>query len=97
VEPLDALSYATFRDRVGEVFTVSTSGVALALEAVEDMGAGAGVRANGAFSLVFRGPSEPLLPQGIHELEHDELATCGLFLVPLSRDDSGCRYEAAFN
>ena len=49
------------------------------------------------FSLVFRGPMTPALPQGIHELEHATLGKLQLFLVPLGPDDSGMRYEAVFN
>jgi hypothetical protein len=59
----------------------------------EPAGAGA-LRA--PFSLVFRGPLEPLLPQGIHRLEHDALGELDLFLVPIGPDEAGTRYEAVF-
>ena len=48
------------------------------------------------FSLVFRGPSEPVLPQRIHPLSHPVLGAFELFLVPIGPDAGGMRYEAVF-
>lgn len=48
------------------------------------------------FSLVFRGPPEGVLPQGLYPLEHPELGALEIFLVPFSRADDGVRYEAVF-
>jgi hypothetical protein len=44
------------------------------------------------FSLVFRGPPQPLLPQRIYRLEHPELGAFELFLVPIAP----ATYEAVF-
>ncbi|MCP4164319.1 MAG: hypothetical protein GY759_00305 [Chloroflexi bacterium] len=49
-----------------------------------------------AFSLIFRGPEEPVLAQQICPLEHDEMGMLSLFLVPLGLDGQGMRYEAVF-
>ena len=49
------------------------------------------------FSIVFRGPKEPFLGQGIQRLEHDDLQSIDLFLVPIGRNESGTEYEAVFN
>jgi len=49
------------------------------------------------FSIVFQGPMEPFLGQGIQRLEHEELKSIDLFLVPVGRDESGTSYEAVFN
>jgi len=49
------------------------------------------------FSLLFNGPLDPVLTQGMHDLEHPEHPLRGLFLVPVSRDDEGCQYEAIFS
>ena len=44
------------------------------------------------FSLVFeRGPSPPL-PQRIYRIEHEDVGTLEIFLVPIAID----RYEAVF-
>ncbi len=49
------------------------------------------------FSLLFRGPREPQLPQQIYPVEHDRLGRFDLFIVPVKRDANGLYYEAVFN
>ncbi len=48
------------------------------------------------FSLLFIGPSEPLLEQQIHTLHHEKLGELSLFLVPLGPGSGGFQYEAVF-
>ncbi|MEP7336636.1 MAG: hypothetical protein ABI977_02635 [Acidobacteriota bacterium] len=49
------------------------------------------------FTLSFLAPLEAPAQQGIYQIEHEQLGTGGLFLVPTSRDESGLCYEAVFN
>ncbi len=49
------------------------------------------------FSIIFRGPKDPSLPQGIYDIEHDKMGIPGLFLVPIGPDNDGMLYEAVFN
>jgi hypothetical protein len=49
------------------------------------------------FSLFLQGPAEVLLPQNTYTLEHDEMGTHELFMVPVARNDQGFRYEIVFN
>jgi hypothetical protein len=49
------------------------------------------------FSLYFNGPATPFLPQMLYTLNHDQMGEVEVFLVPLSRDEQGFRYEAVFN
>ncbi len=49
------------------------------------------------FSVIFRGPNDQFLGQGTRRLEHDELKSLDLFLVPIGRDEAGSYYEAVFN
>lgn len=48
------------------------------------------------FSLIFRGEPEPVHPQRIYAMEHDDLGSFELFLVPIGPDELGQRYEAVF-
>ena len=50
-----------------------------------------------AYSILFRGPSEPVLPQASYRLEHEELGQFIIFLVNVGPDDSGTLYDATFN
>lgn len=49
------------------------------------------------FSAFFLGPSETSLRQASYPIEHEGMGNFELFLVPVSRDDKGYRYEAVFN
>jgi hypothetical protein len=53
------------------------------------------------FSVIFLGPTRPILPQAIYPVEHPAFGRLEIFLVPIGPDpmkkQSGMRYEAAFN
>ena len=49
------------------------------------------------FSAFFRGPGDRYLQQKIYSLEHEQMGAFELFLVPVSQDQDGFRYEAVFN
>jgi hypothetical protein len=49
------------------------------------------------FSLLFRAPQDEPIQQGTYWLEHDQLGSGELFLVPVSKDDNGVCYQAVFN
>ena len=49
------------------------------------------------FSIFFTGPPETRLPQRVYALHHEIMGECEIFLVPISGDAQGFRYEAVFN
>jgi hypothetical protein len=49
------------------------------------------------FTLTFRGPREPVLPQGTYAFAHEELGTVEIFVVPVASNEDGTTYEAVFN
>jgi hypothetical protein len=49
------------------------------------------------FSIVFRGSPEDCLQQSTYQLEHEQMGTLDLFLVPIGQDEQGYCYEAVFN
>jgi hypothetical protein len=49
------------------------------------------------FSLIFRGPNSPFVPQGTYRLIHQKLGEMTIFLVPIGVDGAGMQYEAVFN
>ena len=49
------------------------------------------------FSVFFTGSLEFLLPQAIYRLAHPRMGEFELFLVPISQDENGFRYEAVYN
>ncbi|HKB65155.1 MAG TPA: hypothetical protein VKC61_04815 [Pyrinomonadaceae bacterium] len=52
---------------------------------------------NEEFAIVFRGPKEAFLGQGMRPLEHDQLGKFDLFIVPIREDEKGYYYQAVFN
>ncbi len=92
---LDELEAATFEPHVGEPFAIDAAGVTLALEEVTTLAVRPGGR--DPFSLLFRGPAEPVLAQAIYPLEHAQVGTLEIFVVPLGVDAGGARYEAIFS
>jgi hypothetical protein len=49
------------------------------------------------FSVIFRGPLDQPLEQGMYPVVHEIMGTESLFLVPIAREADGFRYEAVFN
>lgn len=101
---LDTFTVATFTPHLGETFHIrpdSSDSLAVQLiEATELPGGSAGAARVGPprtpFSIVFRGPGDVLLPQGIFRIEHDTIGTFELFLVPIGPDEQGLLYQAIF-
>lgn len=91
-QDFEALSDSTFR-LVAEV----PSDFAFELDHIRALGGESDARE--PFSLVFRGPLEPILAQSLLRLEHSELGTLELFLVPVGpdKDNAGIVYEAVFS
>lgn len=105
---LTELGFETFSGRIGEPFGIASADAdteiepgtpRLTLELVDAVSLGAPVVAGmrAPFSLLFRGPSQPILPQAIYRLTHDQLGSLDLFLVPLQPETDGARYQAVFN
>lgn len=49
------------------------------------------------FALFFLAPPEMPVQQGTYQLEHEQLGTGALFLVPVTNDEEGLCFEAVFN
>jgi hypothetical protein len=100
---LETFTQTTFAAHLGTHFHLTlTDGPGLSLELLDvtpwQPQTGDTVQAprRAPFSVLFRGPMTPILPQRIYTLEHLHLGTFELFLVPIGPDQSGMRYEAVF-
>jgi hypothetical protein len=103
VRDLASLTAASFENLGGQNFEARTTEAAegtetipLSLERVTRFG-GPNSGGRQPFSLIFRGPASPVLPQGIHHLTHPDLGALEIFLVPLDPGGHGSVYEAVFN
>lgn len=90
------MNAALFADHLNTKFKVQTDGssaVELELIDVHEYDFRPGQE---AFSLIFRGPLDPILDQAIRHIEHPSIGG-DIFLVPIAKKDDGMHYEAAFN
>jgi hypothetical protein len=101
---LDRLSANDFTKYLNDTFYLSSdSEEPIEAELIEvteietnEVPTGSNKRRN-SFSIVFSGPPQPVLPQGIRALQHTEIGPLSLFIVPIGSDKKGMRYEAVFN
>jgi ribosomal protein S18 acetylase RimI-like enzyme len=91
---LATLTADAVRPLLGDRFHVAPPGVDLELVEVTASGRVSGARES--FSLLFHGPPEPRLEQGVHPLVHPVHGPLDIFLVALEPTAAACRYEAVF-
>ncbi len=102
IEDLAQVTLAASRKLVGQNFVWSNPGgqnVVLRLVAAEPVRRDPSVtiETDRPFSLVFCGPVEQILSQGMHNLDHPDQALTGIFLVPVGDAGEGPQYEAVFS
>lgn len=98
--PPEPPSLHFFSPHIGERFDCLIEGgatVALKLTHAGASECAAGEDVDRPFSLIFQGPSEPLLSQRVYSFRHPLLGGLDIFIVPIGRDDTGVEYEAVFN
>lgn len=94
---LATVTHQAFADCMDQQFLIhhGDSSIATRLVSVAPWGNAQAQRQ--AFSLTFRGPNEPVLPQRIYAVENQTLGTMEIFLVPVGPDKIGMQYEAVFS
>jgi hypothetical protein len=94
---LEDLTRDAFAENLNTAFTVQLGqygAVEMDLVEVSELRAVARQR---IYSLLFRGPLEKQSPQGMYRFIHPRMGEFDLFIVPVSREPDGMRYEAVFN
>lgn len=98
---LSTITHEDFEPCLGQTFLVTpegADGLELELTQVKPLGStdpAASVRQ--PFSLLFRGPLEPLLSQQVYRMENAAIGELLLFLVPIGPDKKGMLYDVTFN
>jgi len=97
---MDIAIYEQFQPLVGSGFELQTApGDTLPATLVEAEALGMPpVGGRQPFSLLFRGPATPVLPQRIYGLAHEAAAVpaMNIFIVPVRASREGIYYEAVF-
>jgi hypothetical protein len=94
---MDNLPHATFTENLNSDFSIlldETTTVQLVLVEVSDLRERDRYQ---AFSILFRGPRESMVPQGLYKIEHGRMGSFDIFLVPVGVGEEGYQYEAVFN
>lgn len=92
-----SLTHDVFSENVNTKFQLQTddgSGVELELIEVSELKV---YPRQEEFSLLFRGPLNAFLDQGVRNFKHDQMGEFELFIVPIKQDADGFYYEAIFN
>lgn len=95
---LRSFTIETFAPLIGGMFRIHVDDASpvevelIAAQPYDDMHPGR----RAPFSIVFRGPSQQVLVQRTYRVEHAQLGTFDLFIVPIGPDETGMRYEAVF-
>jgi hypothetical protein len=97
---LETFTRDIFRPHVGQPFRVivdDTHEMRTTLADVSTWGDdSAEGRSRAPFTLVFSAPPRTVIPQATYRIESEVMEPFELFLVPVSTDDEGTRYEAVF-
>ncbi|HSB09849.1 MAG TPA: hypothetical protein VLM38_10225 [Blastocatellia bacterium] len=94
---LEKLTAASLSEQLNTKFRLhlpSSEIVELELTDVEDFGSSGRQE---RFSILFKGPLDPAVWQGMYRLDHDHFGTLDLFIVAIGKEEDGMRYEAVFN
>ncbi len=96
--PLENLNLKLFREHLHSNFKVQDAAAgAILLELVDAIEGNTSPKLE-LFSVYFRGPFTPRLPQQIHRLEHEKLGLVEIFLTPIEADQKqGTIYESVFH
>lgn len=88
---------AMFAENLHTRFDVhARPGATVALELIE-LNEGRSIAGHEIFSVVFRGPLNAFLGQGMVVMTHDAIGEFELFIVPIDQIPNGFLYEAVFN
>lgn len=97
---LDKLKKEDFEPRVDETFEIEVAeGEPIAVELIEVQAlvpADDEADRRPPFSLIFRGPADAPLAQGIFKLRNDAMGELKLFMVTIGPDKEGLRHEVIF-
>lgn len=91
------LNLETFESHIGESFAVQVSDATFTLVLDEAEALHRSAREGGGFSLIFKSDPSLYLPQAMYALDHPQIGTADVFLVPLQPDGRGSLFQAVFN
>jgi hypothetical protein len=89
------LTYDDFAGQLGKAYEILVGGGRLPVVLDEAQQLPGSARQGGGFRLVFRGPIQPAILQGVYPIQRGS-ETHQLFIVPIAQVQTGIQYEAIF-
>jgi hypothetical protein len=89
------LTFDDFAGHLGKAYDILVGGGRLRVVLDEAQPLPGSPRTGGGFRLVFRGPLQPIIPQGIYPVQRGS-ETHEIFMVPIAQAPTGIHYEAIF-
>lgn len=93
----DSLTQEAFALNLNTKFQVSTDNVNQVELELAEVSEVKPQKAHDQFAVIFRGPLNAFMGQGLRSFNHDKLGHFELFIVPVRHDSEGYYYEAVFN
>ncbi len=98
LDQLQSLDFTPYLHQCFHIRLNDSEPIELELVSVSELGAAGHAGDRRPFALQFLGPvSTQYLTQGTFALEHEQLGTLEIFIVPLGPENQRMRYEAIFN
>lgn len=99
MNPIDRLAADDFVPYLGKVFRAEGSALDLVLTTLDRPAyRGWDKAARAPFSLVLRGPADPILPEGLHRLTIEDGLALALYVIPILTAARGHQdYQIVFN
>jgi hypothetical protein len=89
------LTFDDFAGQLGKAYDILVGGGRLPVVLDEAQPLPGSQRQGGGFRLVFRGPIQPIIPQGVYPVQRGSV-THEIFMVPIAQAQTGIKYEAIF-
>jgi hypothetical protein len=89
------LTFDDFAGRLGKAYDILIGPHRLPVVLDEAQALPGSPREGGGFRLVFRGPLQPVVPQGVYPVQRGS-ETHEIFMVPIGQTPAGVQYEAIF-
>lgn len=101
---LDRLTAADWRPYLDQTFHVGLEGhppLPIRLVSLTELGSAEDAEKLPArrrgFSIVWKGPLDPILPQHVYRIDHPQMGVLEIFVVPIGPHSGEMQYEAIFN
>lgn len=97
--PIERLTADDFAPYLGKVFRAEDNGLELVLTTLDRVAYhGWEAAARPPFSIILRGPAEPILPEGLHPVTIEDGPALTLYVIPILTAGRGHQdYQVVFN